>query len=406
MDSRKLMLALAVVAAVALLGAGCTTTPGGNQTANVTVGVLYSQGVGPMPNLLATKQIDGYIAWQPFVSIATESRIAQLVEPSQDLPPAGEWINHPCCVLSTREDLLATNPQFVNSISAVTMLGSKYIADHPDESADILADWFVGRSNFTYGNVSVGSVDVMEDAIDTVRYTNEPTAGWVNGTKDFVAAQKALGLITGRLANATPAQMDPIIFDFGPYQAASQQVVSRQFVTPAKASGPITLGYLKADMHSAALLIAIKKSQYMKDTYGIALVPRDATKSAPDVCDLVVNGQTVAEVHLTAANAGPELMQLAATNSVQMTFAGVPPAMAAIDKGTPIKVLHPINNEGSGIVATAGSPATDWATFTAWAKTRSAEGKPLKIAAPSKGSIQDVMLRFALKDAGFTVTEG
>ena len=404
MDSRKLLFLLAVVAAAALLAAGCTTTPGGNQTAtNTTVNVLYAQGVGPMPNLLATKQIDGYIAWQPFVSIATESQIAQLVEPSQDLPPAGMWINHPCCVLSAREDLIASNPQFVNSISALTMLGSQYIADHPNESADILADWFVGRANFTYGNVSVGSVDVMEDAIDTVRYTNEPTAAWVNDTKEFVIAQKALGLVTGRLANATPAQMDSIIFDFGPYQAASQQVASKQFVTPAKASGPITLGYLKADMHSAALLVAIKKSQYMKDTYGIALVPRDATKSAPDICDLVVNGQTVAEVHLVAANAGPELMQLAATNSVQMTFAGVPPAMAAIDKGTPIKVLHPINNEGSGLVATAGSPAKDWPSFVAWAKARSTDGRPLTIAAPSKGSIQDVMLRYALKDAGFTI---
>ena len=66
-----------------------------------------------------------------------------------------------------------------------------------------------------------------------------------------------------------------------------------------------------------------------------------------------MNGQKVAEVRLIAANAGPELMQLAATNNAQMTFAGVPPAMAAIDKGTPIKVLHPINNEGSGLVATA-----------------------------------------------------
>ncbi len=224
MESRRLMLVLAVMAAAALLAAGCTT-PGGNQTVNnTTVGVLYSQGVGPMPNLLATKQIDGYIAWQPFVSIGTESQIAQLVEPSQDLPPAGMWENHPCCVLSARDDLLASNPDFVNSISAVTQLGSQYIAEHPEESADILADWFVGRSNFTYGNVSVGSVDVMEDAIPTVKYTNEPTAEWVNNTKEFVVAQKELGLITGRLANASNAEMNAIIFDFGPYRAASQQV--------------------------------------------------------------------------------------------------------------------------------------------------------------------------------------
>lgn len=404
MEFTRWVLVLAVAAVALLVAAGCTT-PGANQTGNTTVGVLYSQGVGPMPNLLATRQIDGYIAWQPFVSIGTQSKIAQLVEPSQDLPPAGMWENHPCCVLSAREDLVASNPDFVNSISALTQLGSAYIAEHPQEAADILANWFVGRANFTYGNVSVASGAVMEDAIPTVKYTNEPTAEWVNHTKEFVVAQKELGLITGRLANASNAEMDTIIFDFGPYRAASQQVASKQFVTPVAVSRPITLGYLKADMHSAALLVAIQKSRYMTDTYGIALVPRDLSKAAPDVCDLVVNGQTVAEVRLTAANAGPELMQLAATNNAQMTFAGVPPAMAAIDKGTPIKVLHPINNEGSGLVATAGSPAMDWTTFTAWAKARSAEGRPLKLAAPSKGSIQDVMLRYALQDAGFTVTQ-
>ena len=399
------MLVLALAAVAGLLVAGCTT-PDGNQTAqNGTVNVLYSQGVGPMPNLLATSQIDGYIAWQPFASIATESKIAQLVESSQKLPPAGMWENHPCCVLSAREDLLASNPDFVNAISALTQLGSTYIAEHPGEAAEILADWFVGRSNFTYGSVSVASVDVMKDAIPTVKYTNEPTADWIANTKEFVTAQKDLGLVTGRLANASSEQMDDIIFDFGPYEAASAQVASKQFVTPVRVSRPITLGYLKADMHSAALLVGIKKAQYMRDTHGIALVPRDPSQSAPDVCDLVVNGQTVAEVRLIAASAGPELMQMAATSNVQMTFAGVPPAMAAIDRGIPIKVLHPINNEGSGLVVTAGSPANDWASFAGWAKARSAQGQPLTIAAPQKGSIQDVMLRFALRDAGFTITE-
>ena len=64
-----------------VLIAGCTQpagTPG--PVSQTNVGILYSKGVGPMPMLLATKQIDGYIAWQPFVSIGTESGIARLVE--------------------------------------------------------------------------------------------------------------------------------------------------------------------------------------------------------------------------------------------------------------------------------------------------------------------------------------
>ncbi len=403
-----MMLALAVLAVAGLCIAGCTTTPsGGNQTAkNATVGILYSQGVGPMPNLLATKQVDGYIAWQPFVSIATQSKIGQVVAYSPEMPPTGMWENHPCCVITARDDLLAANPDFVNAISAVTILGNTYTTEHPDEAADILADWLVGKANFTYGNVSVGSVGVTTDAIKTVRYTSEPTEGWRNGTRQFVAAQKSLGIVQGRLGNATGAELDEILFDVGPYESASQMIAQKKIVTPAKLSSPVTLGYLKADMHSGGLLVAIKKHQWMNDNYGIMLKPRDPTQAKPEVCDLVVNGESVAEVRLISANAGPELMQMEATNNAQMGFAGVPPAIAAIDRGTPIKVLQPINTEGSGIVAVAGSPATDWPSFADWARTRSFEGKPLKIAAPSKGSIQDVMFRFSLKDSGFTVTEG
>jgi NitT/TauT family transport system substrate-binding protein len=183
-------------------------------------------------------------------------------------------------------------------------------------------------------------------------------------------------------------------------------IAQKKIVTPPRMQAPVTLGYLKADMHSGGLLVAIKKYQWMNDNYGVMLKPRDPSQAKHEVCDLVVNGETVAEVRLVSANAGPELMQMAATNNVQMGFAGVPPAIAAIDKGTPIKVLHPINTEGSGLVATAGSPAKDWNSFAAWVKTRATEGKPLKIAAPSKGSIQDVMLRYSLKHAGFTITEG
>jgi NitT/TauT family transport system substrate-binding protein len=87
-----------------------------------------------------------------------------------------------------------------------------------------------------------------------------------------------------------------------------------------------------------------------------------------------------------------------------MSYVGVPPAISAIDIGTPITIAYPIDNLGSGLVVTKGAPVTDWQSFSGWAKQRSDEGKPLVIAAPGKGSIQDVMLRYALQSSGFAVT--
>ena len=42
-----------------------------------------------MPSLLATGQVDGYIAWQPVVEAGVESNIGQVAVYSKDLPPAG-----------------------------------------------------------------------------------------------------------------------------------------------------------------------------------------------------------------------------------------------------------------------------------------------------------------------------
>ena len=152
------------------------------------------------------------------------------------------------------------------------------------------------------------------------------------------------------------------------------------------------VGYLKGDMHGGSLIIAVKEWQYFNDTYGIAIKPRDLSAARPEICDLIVNGVAVAELKLVSADAGPQLMQMEATDIIGIGYAGVPPAIGSIDKGSAIKVLMPINTEGSGLVATKGSPAVDWNSFIKYAGERSASGKPLKIAAPAKGSIQDVML--------------
>ncbi len=125
MKTMKISAIALIAIALFVLTAGCTQpagTPG--PTTQTNVGILYSKGVGPMPMLLATKQIDGYIAWQPFVSIGSESGIGKVVVYSGQLPPAGSNINHPCCILFARDDLLAQNPDLVTAISALTQASS------------------------------------------------------------------------------------------------------------------------------------------------------------------------------------------------------------------------------------------------------------------------------------------
>ncbi len=398
----RMLILLAGILAAALLLAGCINP---QPPAKDTVSIIYTQGTGPMPTLLGTGQIDGYIAWQPFVEVAPLAHIGKVLVYSQDLPPAGRWHNHPCCVLTFTDETLANDPEIVNAITAATILSTQYVQEHPDESAEIAADWLAGKGNFTYGDISVSSVDVLKQAIPTVRYTNEPSQDWMNGNLEFVYALRELGLIKGQLANTTDAETEALLFDTAPYYEAQAMIDDGTFITPPVANKPIGVGYLNSDHHTA-LFVAVKKWEYFNDTYGIALKPRDPTASRPDVVDLIVNGEKVAELRLIAGPAGPSLMQLAATGQIQVAYVGNPPAISAIDTGTPVKIVMALNTEGSGLVVSNESPATDWTSFVQWAQDRAGQDKPLKIAAPGKGSIQDIMLRYALEESDLSVKEG
>jgi ABC-type nitrate/sulfonate/bicarbonate transport system substrate-binding protein len=401
MQPRMLILLAGIVSAI-LLMAGCITPTLPPQD---TVSIIYTQGTGPMPTLLATGQIDGYIAWQPFVEVAPLAGIGKVLVYSQNLPPDDRWKNHPCCVLTVNDDMLTDNPELVNALTAVTILSTQYINEHPNESAEITADWLAGKGNFTYGDISVSSVEVLKRSIPSVRYTNDPSEDWMNGNLEFVYALRELGLLNGQLANTTDSETKTLIFDTDPYYAAEAMIAKGTITTPPEVKGPIGIGYLNSD-HHAALFVAVKNWQYFNDMYGIALKPRDLTASRPDVVDLIVNGKNVAELRLIPGPAGPSLMQLAATGQIQVAYVGNPPAISAIDAGTPVKIIMALNTEGSGIVVSNESPATGWTSFVQWAKDRAAQNKPLKIAAPGKGSIQDVMLRYALEESDLSVKEG
>ncbi|MCX6681611.1 MAG: ABC transporter substrate-binding protein, partial [Methanoregula sp.] len=215
--------ALAILAvALVLLTAGCTQPA--VKSGNASVNILYSKGVGPLPMLLATNQIDGYIAWQPFVAVAAESRIGKVLTYSGDLPPTGMWKDHPCCALFVRDDFMAKNPDIVNAISALTIASTDYINTHKEESGELVADWIAGKGNLTYGNVTVSSIAVVQSALPTVKYTTDPSPSWINGTTKFVSTQIDLGYITTNIKNATPEQRTAMIFNFGPYQTARKMV--------------------------------------------------------------------------------------------------------------------------------------------------------------------------------------
>ena len=240
---------LVVALVLVLIVAGCTQSPGtsSNATApsasapNGSVGILETAGVGPMPPLLATNQVDGYIAWQPVAEAGVESNIGQIAVYSKDLPPAGEWSNHPQNVFVVRKDFYAQNPDFVNDFSALNLAATQYINDHPQEAAGIAADWLAGKQNFTYGNVSVSSVTVVSNALPTIKFTNDPSDSWKASTADFVQALEGIGTVNGFVKN--DSEPDAVLYNFQPYQTAQAIITAKNVTTPAPLKNTVSVGY-------------------------------------------------------------------------------------------------------------------------------------------------------------------
>lgn len=395
---KKLLLPVIGLLALAILIAGCTQPETDDETAEV--GILYTSAPS-MPQLLSTNQVDGFLIWQPNVEIAQQAGIGKVIAYSNEMPPDNIWENHTCCALVAREDLIQENPDLVNAVAALTIVSVDYIDQNQDRAIELTAEWLFGDKDIQIGDVTLDPVEIERGSIPTFRFTAVPTQEWIDSNHRFVQTYIDLGLLKGQLKDASPEEIDEILFDFDPYYAAEAMLEKGEITTPAPYDGQLGIGYLPSD-HDAPMFIAAKEWQYFNDQYGIALKPKDETKLKPDLFDLIVNGEVIANVMAVEGQGGAGLMTAMGQNAIQFAYAGTPPTIIAIDGGNEVKIINPIHTEGSGLIAAMDAPADDWPSFVQWAKDRSASGKPL-IIATVQGSIQDVILRYALQDAGLSV---
>ncbi|MBR5815220.1 MAG: ABC transporter substrate-binding protein [Methanocorpusculaceae archaeon] len=400
MQKKHFILAAALLCLAVVFSAGCVDNGGSGEK----VEILYA-GVGNMPQLLESGAVDAAIAWQPFVAVMEEGQIGKVISYSEDLPPAGKWEGHTCCVFGANSYALA-NPEIAADMTALMILGNEYITANPEKSAVLIADWLFANQDLTYGGVTVNSVDVMEASIPTIKFSGEVTDAWIESNEDFVQSQRDLGLVTGKLANTNSEETRELLFDFGPYEAAQGIVESGKFLEPSTSVKEISVGYLASD-HDGPLFVLLKDWKFFKDNYNTYLKPVTEKVGKIDKAELYINGKKVCDVKLIEGSAGPQLMTLLQQNQSQYAVAGTPPFVSAVDKSTSavdIKILAPIMMNGSGLVVSDEAPADDWNSFIAWVKERSAEGKPVVIADPQLGSIQDVQLKAALDSAGIGYT--
>lgn len=158
----------------------------------------------------------------------------------------------------------------------------------------------------------------------------------------------------------------------------------------------LKVGYIFTTHHTP-FMVAAQKGEAFK-SMGVYLKP----VVDKDKYELVADGKPIAVFQLIVAKSGTETAALFARSQLDLAMASVTAMMAAIDKGTPIKILSPLQTEGMGLVVPKDSSLTDWNSFLAYVKKAN---MPVKIGYHSPTSAPKIVLEGALKQSGIRVTE-
>lgn len=120
-----------------------------------------------MLGALKTNQVDGYIAWEPFVSMTVIGGSGKVLLASGEI-----WPGHPCCVLIAQKEFIMKDKEAVKKILRAHVQAVKFIKQHPAEAVEI---------GVKYTGVSK---EAVERGLGLIEFTWEPNvSGMIEYTK-------------------------------------------------------------------------------------------------------------------------------------------------------------------------------------------------------------------------------
>ncbi len=164
------------------------------------------------------------------------------------------------------------------------------------------------------------------------------------------------------------------------------------------ANTPPTLrvGYVGHD-HQLALYVAALEGDALSAKANVHLRPRKARQ----VYDLVEDGRTLATLELVKVGGAANLPNAMASGQVSIGLGGVAPVARFIDRGSPMKILAPLQTEGDQIVLKPDSPIDSWDAFVAAARRAD---RPIRIGYKGPVAVAKLIFLRALKEEGIAYT--
>ena len=189
----------------ALKAEGITYTEDPNNKSAMVL-LMNCKGQKTMPQMLAQKQLDAVIAWEPTPEIIKSENIGKVIAYSEDLPSStgGKWTDHPCCCLAASGEALKNKREAVITFAKLLKDATDEINKNKELAVKSSVKW-------------LGTNEAVEkDSIAHIKfdYRLEPIIPQVI---KFVEAMKLQGLINGKLKDASSEDAKNLIFDLQAY---------------------------------------------------------------------------------------------------------------------------------------------------------------------------------------------
>ncbi len=324
-------LRLILIVVVSVLTLGCTQDEG-----------IYVVKLSPpdMIEQFKLKQIDGFVAWEPFVTKGVGIG-GKVLMASSDI-----WKHHPCCVVAYSVEF--RGEEALKSIVWAHVKATEFINDGKNREKVIgYASEFTGLER-----------DVVAKAIDNIEYTTYPDE---KEFKFYFEKLKKYGLLTRKLIDLGFKDDGEFFSDFlrkDIYESA------KGMNDPPKYNGKVRIGYLTADLHQLALYVAVREG-YLDET-GM-------------------------DYELKQYKNGVAVMEAFKAGEIDVAYLGGAPAtLKRINDNIKIRIIAGANNEGSAIVVQKDINSIE-------------DLKGKTIAIPGYGTVQDFLLRIVAEKYGMQV---
>lgn len=288
-------------------------------------------------------QIDGFVAWEPFVSKGVSSGGKVLLH-SEDI-----WQGHPCCVVAHVSDF--NDKRALKAVIYAHIKATEFIKD-PANREEVIsyASEFTGLDK-----------DIVTQAMERIEFITFPEE---NDFRKYFRFLKDSEILNKNLKEIGFEDEDDFFNSFLRKDIYEEVIKNMKEGKIPEYTGKVRIGYLTADLHQLALFVAVKEGYF---------------------------NETGMNLELKQYRNGVAVMEAFRSGEIDVAYLGGAPAtLKRINDDIKVEIIAGANNEGSAIVV---QPEIK--------DVSDLKGKTIAI--PGYGTVQDFLLRLVAEKNGLKV---